>query len=93
MSNGRALEEGAIIAENAAAANGDARGLALLNIPAGGSVPTAAGAPIPAPAPGTYFHYNPMFKLYIFLAKTVINCQLQYYRCKLQIFLKTTVKF
>jgi len=51
VSNGRALEEGAIIAENAAAANGDARGLALLNIPAGGSVPTAAGAPIPAPAP------------------------------------------
>ena len=49
VSNGRALEEGAIIAENAAAANGDARGLALLNVPAGGSVPTAAGAPIPAP--------------------------------------------
>ena len=35
MSNGRALEEAAIIAENAAAANGDSRGLALLNIPAG----------------------------------------------------------
>ena len=34
-SNGRALEEAAIIAENAAAANGDSRGLALLNIPAG----------------------------------------------------------
>merc|ERR1712226_1334727 len=50
VSNGRALEEGAIIAENAAAANGDTRGIALLNIPAGGSVPTAAGAPIPAPA-------------------------------------------
>ena len=30
-SNGRALEEAAIIAENAAAANGDSRGLALLN--------------------------------------------------------------
>merc|ERR1712226_1454599 len=50
VSNGRALEEGAIIAENAAAANGDTRGIALLNTPAGGSVPTAAGAPIPAPA-------------------------------------------
>merc|ERR1712226_756572 len=35
VSNGRALEEGAIIAENAAAANGDTRGIALLNIPAG----------------------------------------------------------
>ena len=34
-SNGRALEEAAIIAENEAAANGDSRGLALLNIPAG----------------------------------------------------------
>ena len=65
MSNGRALEEGAIIAENAAAANGDSRGLALLNIPAGGSVPTAAGAPIPAPAPGTLIH--PIFETLHFL--------------------------
>ena len=29
--NGRALEDAAIVAENAAAANGDSRGLALLN--------------------------------------------------------------
>merc|ERR1719210_1746035 len=49
VSNGRALEAGAIAAENAAAAQGDTRGLALLNVAAGASVP-ATGAAVAAGA-------------------------------------------
>merc|ERR1719210_606716 len=56
VSNGRALEAGAIAAENAAAAQGDTRGLALLNVAAGASVPAtgaavAAGAAVAPAAP------------------------------------------